>query len=354
MVSVNQQTLSHPHRNNSNNYYGPKHALWALGMLVGIYIVGSVFLFLGGESSSSMDGSTTKNNGDSSSYTTADEDRQLRTERVNRPNRPSSVHVVLDESTWIQNAAAAEERQKAAACQCGSFRDLSPSEMNPRKGTRHMVDPPAGGKASLVCCDTTAGKLSILAHHKWAPHGAQRFVDMVTSGYFDTGVPLMRCVKGFLCQFGLNADPSKKGEFRDNIPDDPNWLPEGPTARQNEQGVKRFAQGYLAFAGAGNRTRSKQLIVSLKANGPLAGGSPWEVPWGEIVHPESFETLSKIFTGYGDDGPPQGKLTAHGMTEEMRAEWPDLDYVNSCYLVDQTTLPDKTPFRPPAKGIKKR
>ena len=105
-----------------------------------------------------------------------------------------------------------------------------------------MVDPPQGGRLSHICCATTQGPLSMLVHHKWAPLGAQRFLEMVASGYMNHGVPLMRCVQNFLCQFGLSADVSQAPYFRQTLADDPNWLPEGPDHRQNENGVKRFAQ----------------------------------------------------------------------------------------------------------------
>ena len=55
--------------------------------------------------------------------------------------------------------------------------------------------------------------------------------------------------------------------------------------------------------------------MALKDNGPLGGGSPWEVPWGEIIGPDSFETLSKIYTGYGDKGPSQAVLNDVGVND---------------------------------------
>jgi len=196
-----------------------------------------------------------------------------------------------------------------------------------------MVTPPAAGKLSLVCCETTKGNLAINVHHKWAPIGAAHFVSMVKDGYFDSTVPFMRCIKDFLCQFGINSDPTKNAKFNRNLKDDPNWLPEGPDFRKNDRGVKRFAKGYLAYAGGGPNTRGNQLIVSLKADGPLAGGSPWEVPWGELVGKDSFETLSKIYTGYDENGPPQGKLSNRGMDEEFKKEFPEIDYINNCMVV---------------------
>jgi cyclophilin family peptidyl-prolyl cis-trans isomerase len=166
---------------------------------------------------------------------------------------------------------------------------------------------------------------------------------MITSGYFSfgQGVPLMRCVAHFLCQFGIHSDPSKRKEFNDSLEDDVNWLPEGPNYRLNSEGVKRFARGYMAFAGGGKNSRSKQFIMALDGNGPLGGGSPWEVPWGEVVGDYSFDTMDKIYTGYGENGPPQGRLSKEGASAEVKENWPLLDYIQQCVLVDERVLDDK-------------
>jgi hypothetical protein len=58
-----------------------------------------------------------------------------------------------------------------------------------------------------------------------------------------------------------------------------------------------------------------------------------------LVGEESFETLDKIYTGYGENGPGQGKLMNHGMTEEMKKEFPELDYILSCEVLDEMELP---------------
>jgi len=220
-------------------------------------------------------------------------------------------------------------------CPYASIDDLAEPELHPAKGMRHMVDPPAGGPLTLVCCKTTKGVFNTLVHEKWAPKGAQRFLDMVKSGYFESGVPLMRCIKNFLCQFGLNNNAEKSKIYRPTLEDDPNWLPEGPTNRENEDHVKRFAHGYMAYAGGGKNTRNNQFIIALKDQSMLAGGSPWEVPWGEIVGSHSFETWSEITVEYGEKGPPQGQLMNRGMTEEMKKEYPNLDYITGCNIVDE-------------------
>lgn len=220
-----------------------------------------------------------------------------------------------------------------------SLKDLTPEELHPHAGPhRHLVDPPPDNDPShpltLVECQTTKGPLHIAVHPTWAPLGAAHFLDMVESEYFSSKVALMRCIRGFLCQFGLPGDPTLNKKYRKGIPDDPNWLPEGPDHRKNEAGVKRFAKGYLAYAGGGKNSRGNQLIVALKDNERLAGGSPWEVPWGELVGKASYETLDKIYTGYGEKGPSQGRLSKEGSSEAVAKDFPMLDYVTSCTVLD--------------------
>ena len=222
-----------------------------------------------------------------------------------------------------------------------SVKDLTDAELHPKAGpNRHIVNPPSDGitPVTLVTCTTTVGYLHILVHPAWAPIGAAHFLDMVNTKYFSSKVALMRCVKGFLCQFGIAGIPSyNKHHEKNNMKDDPNWLPEGPPGRKNDLGVKRFAKGYLAYAGGGPNTRGNQLIVALQDNERLGGGSPWEVPWGEVVGVESFRTLDAIYTGYGEDGPSQGRLSKEGSSESIKKDFPLMDYVLGCDVIDSTT-----------------
>jgi hypothetical protein len=198
-------------------------------------------------------------------------------------------------------------------------------------------------------------------------HGSQRFLDMVRSGYFsrrDLGVgdpkavqaagesdpthdgnaagkrhgggvvPLMRCVEDYLCQFGLRGNASAL--YARKIPDDVPWLPQGRTQkdRRNSLGVKRFMKGYLAYAGSGPNSRGRQLFVSLADQSGL-GSAPWEVPFAEAVGQHSYQTLANLYTGYGEDGPSQESLMTDRGVEEARSQFPKLDWISSCNVVDE-------------------
>src|SRR5213076_1712291 len=68
---------------------------------------------------------------------------------------------------------------------------------------------------------TTRGDFVIAVHRAWAPHGADRFYNLVRSGYYD-GVRFFRVIPGFMAQFGLHADTAVTAAWRERrIPDDP-------------------------------------------------------------------------------------------------------------------------------------
>ena len=230
MVTLHQRERRRP----KCSGWQPIHVLVLLAGLAAVYIVATMIFLIVFNPTDTINGSSL------SSFLLpiitpppAVEDPSLPpVRRIHRPTRPQTVFFILDESPWIK------KRNEQVKCAYKSLADLESAEAYPQAGSRHMVNPPSGGSLSLVCCETTVGNLNIVAHHKWAPLGAQRFLDMVTSGYFNSTVPFMRCIPNFICQFGLNSDPSKSHEFESNLPDDPNWLPQGPLHRENEQHVK--------------------------------------------------------------------------------------------------------------------
>ena len=60
----------------------------------------------------------------------------------------------------------------------------------------------------------------------------------------------------------------------------------------------------------------------------IGGGSPWEVPWGQLIGDVSYQTLGQIYTGYGES-PSQGQIMDKG-AEYTLANFPLLDYINTC------------------------
>lgn len=220
-----------------------------------------------------------------------------------------------------------------AQCPVRSIDDLSADEVMPKAGPRHMVQPPVGGMVTLICCETTKGSISALLHHVWSPKGVERLVQMIRSKYFSTKIPLFRCTDA--CQFGISSAPQATKQYAKRLQDDPMWLPPGKDNRKNNDGVVRYPEGMWTYAGAGPNSRSNQFVLTLKSNPFMGGGSPWEVPLGELVGKQSFDVLPKLYNGYGEKGPGQGLLRREGVTEKIEKEWPLMDYILSCDVIEE-------------------
>lgn len=182
---------------------------------------------------------------------------------------------------------------------------------------------PEGEKAPEVFSarlSTTKGDLLIQVRRAWAPHGADRFYQLVKSGFY-TDVAFFRVIDGFMAQTGIHGDPAVAARWRaDRIPDD-------PSAGQSN------TRGMVTFATAGPGTRTTQFFINFKDNSFLDNqGFP---PFGKVV--EGDAVLDKLYRGYGEGapsgrGPDQGRIQAEG-NAYLKAAFPELDYIKSASLV---------------------
>jgi len=166
---------------------------------------------------------------------------------------------------------------------------------------------------------TSKGDVVIEVHRDWAPLGADRFYNLVRSGYFD-GVRFFRVVPGFMAQFGIHGDPQVAAAWRDaTIPDDPVRQPN--------------ARGTVSFATAGPGTRTTQLFINYGDNNRLDGMG--FSPFGRVV--EGMDVVDRLYGGYGEGaprgrGPDQSTIQSQGNAYLERA-FPELDYVKRAEIV---------------------
>jgi len=94
---------------------------------------------------------------------------------------------------------------------------------------------------------TTKGDFVIAVHRAWAPHGADRFYNLVRSGFYD-GVRFFRVIPGFMAQFGIHGDTGVTAAWRARvIQDDPvrGTNGRGPDQyRLNVEGEKYLARQF--------------------------------------------------------------------------------------------------------------
>ena len=178
-----------------------------------------------------------------------------------------------------------------------------------RKPAQKIVVP----EVFRVKFETSQGDFVVEVTRAWAPHGADRFYELVAMHYFDQG-RFFRVLKGFIAQFGVHRDFRVHDVWRTLfIVDDP---PEQKNLR-----------GTLAFAKSGPNTRATEIFINLNDNAVL--DEQGFVPFGRIV--EGMEVADKLYSGYGELR-PEGKEIDAGRVEEEANEYlvprfPKLDYI---------------------------
>jgi peptidyl-prolyl cis-trans isomerase A (cyclophilin A) len=133
-----------------------------------------------------------------------------------------------------------------------------------------------------VRLDTSKGAIVIAVHRDWAPNGADRFLELVRTGYFDDS-RFFRVVKGQWAQFGINRDPKVAAAWRDRtIADDPR--------KQSN------TRGRVAFAFALPNGRTTQVYISLRDNSYQ--DEQGFVPFGEVV--DGMDVADALNSEYGE------------------------------------------------------
>lgn len=168
----------------------------------------------------------------------------------------------------------------------------------------------------VVRLATSKGTVDAIIRRDWAPHGADRFYELVATGYYD-GARFFRSLRGFVTQFGIAADAAVTARWL-ALP-----IPDDSVTQSNRRGT-------LVFASGGPNTRTTQMFINLRDNARLdALGFP---PIGEIV--AGLDAVDALYTGYGDgaSGPNQGRITREGEAY-LAANFPLLDRIERATVI---------------------
>lgn len=166
------------------------------------------------------------------------------------------------------------------------------------------AEAPTLTRKTTIVLETTTGDLRVEVYPEAAPNAAQRFVELVESGFFDN-TPISRVVPDFVAQFGINWREGHRDWQERNFADDPTWF--------------ALERGTLAFAKAGPDTNSTQVFINFKDNSHLAVPQYNFTVFGKVV--AGMEAVD-AFLQVGDPsgGLNQGQLWNDG--EAYLAELP--------------------------------
>ena len=167
--------------------------------------------------------------------------------------------------------------------------------------------------------DTSKGAVVAEVTRDWAPHGADRFFELIQAGYYD-GNRFYRAVPHFVVQFGINGDPKVTQLWSSlRIPDD-------PVKQRNRKGT-------LTFAASGPAARTTQVFVNMRDN--LSLDREGFAPFARIV--SGMNVLERLYGGYGDlpprgTGPDGVALESQGNTY-LDNHFPRLDFIRKAAIL---------------------
>lgn len=170
--------------------------------------------------------------------------------------------------------------------------------------------------AYKVKFDTSVGVFVVQVTREWAPHGADRFFNLVKNGFYNDA-RFFRAIPNFMVQFGINGDPAISAVWRNA------QIPVDPVKQSNKRGFITYAMG------ASPSTRTTQVFINFRNNTNL--DSMGFAPFGEVV--EGMDVVDKISTVYGEgaprgQGPDQGRVQSEGNAYLIKS-FPKLDYIKT-------------------------
>ncbi len=186
---------------------------------------------------------------------------------------------------------------KKAAPAAPAKKPLTPEALNEKAPAEYRA----------IFTTSKGSEFIIRVNRAWAPLAADRFYNLVKSGFYD-GSAFHRVHPGFVAQFGLNVNPAIQARW-EKVP------------LKDEKVVKSNLLGWVAFAAYGADSRTTQVYINLKDNKSLdSQGFP---PFGEVA--KGIGGFARIYSGYGDK-PNQQAITKQGAAYWKRG-FPLMDYV---------------------------
>jgi cyclophilin family peptidyl-prolyl cis-trans isomerase len=166
-----------------------------------------------------------------------------------------------------------------------------------------------------VRLETSRGVVVLAVQRDWAPHGADRFYNLVRHGYYDEA-RFFRVVAGRWAQFGIHGEPQVATLWRGRT------IPDDPRRESNRRGT-------IAYAFAVPNGRTTQVFINLRDNSETLDAQGF-APFGRVI--EGMDVVDALNAEYGETAGGgiragrQDPLFAGGNAWLAR-EFPRLDFI---------------------------
>jgi peptidyl-prolyl cis-trans isomerase A (cyclophilin A) len=164
-----------------------------------------------------------------------------------------------------------------------------------------------------VAFATSRGPIVVEAVRAWAPHGVDRFWQLVNEGFFDEN-RFYRVLPGFIAQFGANDDRKRNEQWE-------------ATPLADDSAREKNRRGTVSYAKLGPNSRTHQLFINLKDNPGL--DAEGFAPIGRVV--EGMSVADSLYDEYGET--PKYHLISTMGNKYLARMFPKLDFIRTARVV---------------------
>lgn len=186
-----------------------------------------------------------------------------------------------------------------------------------QKAAPKLEQAPAEFRAKF---ETSKGEFVIQVTRVWAPRGADRFYELVSSGFYDNQ-RFFRVRPTFVVQWGIHGNP-KISQLWANM-----RILDDPAKQPNKRGT-------VAFAMAGPASRTTQVFINMADNSKTLDKSGFAV-FGKVVSGME-DVVERLYSAYGEMaprgmGPDPNKIEMEG-NAYLEAKFPRLDFIRKATI----------------------
>jgi peptidyl-prolyl cis-trans isomerase A (cyclophilin A) len=232
------------------------------------------------------------------------------------PPAPATAPAATAPASSSSPSSPSQPSASASASSPPAAAHHSPSELDPSVATARAPE------VFLADFTTTKGDFVVEVHRAWAPHGADRFFNLIKLGFYDD-TRFFRAIPDFMVQFGIPGDPEVAAKWRDaTIADD-------PVTQSN-------LRGFMTFAQTGRPDSRTTQVFILFSNHPTLDASRF-APFARVVR--GMEVVDDLYKGYGEGapkgaGPDQNRIQTEG-NAYLDRDFARLDRILRTRIVEQ-------------------
>jgi cyclophilin family peptidyl-prolyl cis-trans isomerase len=166
--------------------------------------------------------------------------------------------------------------------------------------------------------ETTQGDFWVEVHRDWAPRGAERFLELVRTGFYD-GCRFFRVVPEWVVQWGINGDPAVNARWSDER------LEDDPVMQPNRRGT-------IAFAASDEpNTRTTQVFINYADHSSELDPRGF-APIGEVV--EGMDVVDALNSEYGEKPTDKQDDIMKKGNVWLDEQYPNLDWIRTARIVE--------------------